>query len=320
MSNQAETLLVTGANGFLGSRIRALAPRYYPNATILAPTRQELDLTDRAATKDYLSKTKPTIVVHAAAKVGGIHYNELYPAEIFDTNILLTTNILAACAAAKVRKLVNVNSACGYPGEASGNLSEETYLDGPLHRSVEVYGFSKRAQLIGGRAYHKQYGLVTINLALANLYGPGDTFDFEGGRAHVVSALIRRFYEATRDSAPSVTCWGTGRAIREFIHVEDTAHAILRASQSFSDCDAVLNVGTGIGTTIKELTELVVELTGYRGSVLWDSSKPDGTMRKVLNIEKMKRALGWEPEISLRDGLMSSIEWFSKNYDEAIKR
>ena len=318
MVNLQETLLITGANGFLGSWIRKIAPQYYPIATILAPTHHELDIADKLATLAYFSKTKPTFVIHAAAKVGGINYNQLYPADIFDINVRMAVNVFTASVTAKVQKLTNICSACAYPGEASGDLKEQDFLSGPMHPSVEVYGFSKRALFLGGRAYYKQYDLASISLVLTNLYGAGDTFDFD--RAHVVSALIRRFFEAVRTNAPSVTCWGTGKAIRDFLHAEDASNAILRASQMYNDYQEILNIGTGIDTSIKELVDLIVELTGYRGAVQWDATKPDGAIRKVLDISKMEKILNWKPSISLREGLEKTIKWFSENYEEAIKR
>jgi len=318
MAQPQEKLLITGANGFLGSWIKKIAPQYYPDTAILFPTHHELDLTDRAAALEYFSTAKPTFVIHTAAKVGGIGYNRLYPADVFDVNVRLAANILAASAAAKVKKLTNISSACAYPGELSGDLKEQDFLNGPMHESVEVYGFSKRALLLGGRAYYKQYNLPSISVTLTNLYGPGDTFDFD--RAHVIAALIRRFVEAKRDNAPLVTCWGTGKAIREFLYAEDAAHAILRASQNYNDCNEIINIGTGIGTTIKELVEFIVEITGYKGDIQWDASKPDGTMRKVLNINKMRQALNWQPTTPLQEGLKHTINWFSENYEEAIKR
>ncbi len=318
MDQSREKLLITRANGFLGSWIKKVAPQYYPDATILTPTHHELDLTDRTAALAYFSANKPPFVIHTAAKVGGIGYNRLYPADVFDVNVRLAANILAASAAAKVKKLTNISSACAYPGGLSGDLKEQDFLNGPMHESVEVYGFSKRALLLGGRAYYKQYGLLSISVTLTNLYGPGDTFDFD--RAHVIAALIRRFVEAKRDNIPSVTCWGTGKAIREFLYAEDAAHAILRASQNYNDYNEIINIGTGIGITIEELVKSIVEITGYKDAIQWDTTKPDGTMRKVLNINKMKQALNWEPTTSLQEGLKRTIDWFSKNYEEAIKR
>jgi len=303
---------------FLGSWVKKKAPEYYPNAIILTPSHSELDLTDRKATLDYFSANKPDFVMHFAAKMGGLEYDRLYPADIFDSNLHMVTNVFAASAAAKVKKLINISAACAYPGESSGYLKEQDFLSGPMHESVEMYGFSKRAMLIGGRAYKKQHTLPSICVNLTNLYGPGDTFNFD--RAHVVPALIRRFIEAKRNNAPSVTCWGTGKPIREFLYVEDAAQALLIASQKYNDSNEIINIATGIDTSIKELTELVAELTGYQGIVEWDSSKSDGAMRKVLDTTKMKSVLGWEPTIPLREGLKRTIDWFAQNYDEAIKR
>lgn len=318
MNQSQEKLLITGGSGFLGSWVKKIVPQYYPNAIIITPSHNELDLTDRKATLDYFSANKPDFVIHLAAKMGGLEYDRLYPADIFDANLHMVTNVFAASAASKARKLINISAACAYPGETSGYLKEQDFLSGPMHESVEMYGFSKRAMLIGGRAYKKQYNLPSICVNLTNLYGPGDTFDFD--RAHVVPALIRRFVEAKRDNAPSLTCWGTGKPIREFLYVEDAAHALLLASQKYNDSNEIINIGTGIDTTIKELTEMVAELTEYKGDVQWNTSKSDGTMRKVLDTAKMKKVLDWEPSTPLREGLKRTIDWFEKNYDEAIKR
>ncbi len=318
MDQPQEKLLITGGSGFLGSWVKKNVSQYYPNVTILTPGHGELDLTDRQATFDYFSANKPDFVIHLAAKMGGLEYDRLYPADIFDANVRMVTNVLAASAAAKVKKLINISAACAYPGKTSGYLKEQDFLSGPMHESVEMYGFSKRAMLIGGRAYKKQYNLPSICINLTNLYGPGDTFDFD--RAHVVPALIRRFVEAKRNNAPSLTCWGTGKPIREFLYVEDAANALLNASQKYNDSNEIINIGTGIDTTIKELTEIVAELTEYQGAIQWDASKSDGTMRKVLDITKMKKVLNWKSTTPLREGLKRTIDWFSKNYEEAIKR
>lgn len=311
-------ILITGANGFLGSWVKEKTSVHYPEAKIFSPSRQEVDLTDKESTVDYFKRVQPDLVIHTAAKVGGINYNRLYPADVFDANSRMALNVLLASHESGVKKLVNISSACAYPGYDDMDLKESNFLNGPMHESVEVYGFSKRALFLGARAYKKQHGLHSVNLVLTNLYGPRDTYDFD--RAHVVSALIRRVAEAKKNNAPSITCWGTGKVIREFMYAEDAAEAILRAAKSYEDFNEPLNVGTGIGTSIKELVEAVVSITGYQGEVLWDTTKPEGTLRKVLDTVKMKKELQWEPPTSLEQGLSKTIKWFEENYEEALKR
>ena len=297
--------MVTGGSGFLGHHIVDAFKR--EGATVLVPRSRPYDLTNPVLAQRAFADLKPEIVVHAAADVGGIGYNREAPAQIFHNNLMMTGTILQAAQAAKIRKLVIVGSACAYPGDAAGDLKEDDFMDGSLHPSVECYGFSKRALYIGAKAYAEQYGLDSIFLMLTNLYGPGDKFDPR--ESHVAAALIRKFVDACRYNERSVTCWGTGDPVREFLYAPDCAQAILAATQHYSG-DAPLNIGTGMGTTIRELADLTAEVVGFRGGIEWDTSMPDGAMRKVLDVTRIREVLGWEPPTSLRDGLRETVEWY----------
>jgi GDP-L-fucose synthase len=301
-------VLITGGSGFLGRHIVEAFDKEGAETTVLRS--RDRDMTELGQVNQAFTEHRPEIVVHAAADVGGIGYNRLYPADIFRNNLIMTTNVFQAAKEARIEKLVIIGSACAYPGEVDGLMAEDDFLDGPLHDSVECYGFSKRALFIGAKAFREQYGLNSIFLILTNLYGPWDKFDPR--ESHVVAALIRKFVEAKANGDPQVECWGTGKPIREFLYVEDCAEAVVRATQVYDKPDP-LNMGTGTGTSIRELSEVIPEVVGYTGQVVWDASKPDGAMRKVLDVTKMKAELGWEPRISLRDGLRKTIDWFVEN-------
>jgi len=300
-------ILVTGGKGFFGSYIlEELVARGVPATNIFALGSTDCDLTNLEDTMRIFNQIQPNIVIHAAAKVGGIGYNVKYPTAIFRDNIKMALNILDAAVATKLDKLVIVGSACMYPGALTGNFKEEDLLNGPLHPTVEVYGFSKRALLLGARAYHKEFGLPYGFVVPTNLYGPRDTFDPD--RSHVVSALIRKFADAVLDKKPEVVCWGTGVAVREFIFASDAASAVVGLIEK--DYVEPLNIGTGIGTSIKELAELTAKLTNFQGKIVWDDTKPDGALRKVLDITRMKSVLNLEPKVSLEDGLKRTIDWY----------
>ena len=307
MELTGKRVMVTGGGGFLGgSIVRRLEQE---KAEVSTVRRKDHDLVDRAATMRAFEEIRPDVVVHAAADVGGIGYNRLFPADIFHNNVAMTANILDASAAAGVEKLVIVGSACAYPGDAVDVLKEEDLLAGPLHESVECYGISKRLLYMGAKAYHQQHGLNSIFLVLTNLYGPEDKFDPTD--SHVIAALVRKFVESTERGEPEVVCWGTGRPVREFLYVDDCAEAIVRAAKMYDELDP-LNVGTGTGTTIKELAETLRDVSGFKGEVVWDTTKPDGAAYKVLDISRMRERLQWEPGTSLREGLQRTVEWFRR--------
>ena len=307
MRVQGKRVLVTGGSGFLGRHV--VSQLRDQGAQVFAPRSKEYNLTRIEDTMQALNAVSPDIVIHAAANVGGIGYNRLFPAQIFRDNLLMACNILEACARVGIEKLAIVGSACAYPGEASGDLREEQLLSGPLHPSVACYGLSKRALFIGSEAYRNQYGLNSIFLVITNLYGPWDKYD--PNESHVVAALVRRFIEAKEANQPEVICWGTGTPVREFLYVEDCAQAISVAVEKY-DKPGPLNIGTGIGNSIEELAVTTAEVVGYTGEIRWDTTKPDGALRKVLDVTRMKTELDWQPKTSLKEGLAATAAWYWK--------
>lgn len=309
-------MLVLGGSGFLGGHVvhalRGISAR------VLVPSHAELDLVRLKTCREYFFKHRPVIVINCAGAISGLLRILDSPADIFDTNVRININVLKASQEAGVEKLVNIGSTCAYPGElATGYFREEAFFDGPMHPSVESYGFSKRAMVVGSTAYRQQYGLNSITLLLTNMYGPGDVFSVE--RAHVASALIKKFMVAKRKNEPVVEVLGTGQAVREFLYVEDAAEAILLAAEKYDDV-LPLNVGSGEETPIAVLAQLIKELTGYTGAIRWNTDGPDGALRKVSDISRIRRLLGWEPKFFLREGLKKTIKWFDEHYDEAVAK
>lgn len=311
MELKNKKITVTGGAGFLGSYI--VEAFQQAGAEVHVARSKDFDLVDISNVRKMIKETKPAVIIHAAANVGGIGYNRLYPADIFFDNVIMTGNVLkAASETTSLEKLVIVGSSCAYPGEVTGRLQEHQLFEGALHPSVECYGFSKRAAFIGSKTYREQYNLNSIVLLITNLYGPRDKMD--PTESHVVAALIDKFVRAVRSEEDTVTVWGTGKAVREFLHASDCAAAILAATR-FYDKPEMLNIGTGIDTSIKQLVELLVEVTQFKGAIVWDRSKPDGAMLKVLDVSKIKEELNWEATTSLRDGLKKSVEWYHSVLD-----
>ena len=312
---EGKKVLVTGGSGFLGHHIVHHLQDLGARVTVTESRTTDLTKIDEAL--DAIRKSEPEFIFHAAADVGGIGYNRAVPADIFRNNTLMAVNILEAARICPVKKLVLIGSACAYPGHVDGLMSEDRFLEGPMHESVEVYGFSKRALYLGGKAYRKQYGVNSIFLLLTNLYGPFDKYGPE--ESHVVAALVRKFANAKRVGLPSLTCWGSGKPTREFMYAEDCAQAIVRAGEVYESSEP-LNIGTGIGTTIEELATALAKLTGYKGKVLWDHSMPDGAMHKVLDVSKMEKTLGNLPITPLRDGLKKTLDWYSSRPEFLITK
>lgn len=301
MANKMDTgarILVTGHRGMVGRTfLQILEQRGFRN--VRTASRQECDLTDPAQVRSLFEAARPEYVFHFAAKVGGIQANRSHPADFLYENLAMQNNVIRQCSRAGVAKLLFLGSSCIYPREAPQPMKEEYLLTGPLEPTNEGYALAKIAGLRLAQYCHQQYGLACVNPMPCNLYGPHDTFDFE--RSHVLSALVRRFVDARDSRAASVALWGTGAARREFMHVQDLGEALLFLMERYDSAD-ILNVGTGEDLTIRQLAELIADLTGYEGRIEWDSSKPDGMPRKCLDVSRL-HALGYRHHIGLRAGI-----------------
>ena len=306
--NLDSKVFVAGSQGLVGSAIvRNLKQRGY-NSISSSPS-DHWDLRKRDDVDTFFRIHNPEYVFIAAAKVGGIHANSTYPAEFIYDNLMIQTNIIDAAYKNGVKKLIMLGSSCIYPRLAKQPMKEEELLTSELEPTNDAYAVAKIAGLRMARAYRQQYGFNAISLMPTNLYGPGDNFHPEN--SHVMPALIRRFHEAEKSDAPKVTCWGDGSAMREFLHVDDLAEACYVCMQDYDE-DYHINVGTGEDVTIKELTETIVDVVGYAGDVEWDTSKPNGTPRKLLNVDKIHK-LGWKHKIGLREGIVSTYRWYMEN-------
>lgn len=301
-------VLIAGKNGMVGSALVRLYDSF-SNFEVLSPTRQELDLLDRNLVFEYLSKNKPDLVVDAAARVGGIVDNNSYPVDFLSINLQIQTNLMDAAAKAGVKNFVFLGSSCIYPKFAPQPLKEEYLLSGPLEETNSAYAIAKIAGLRLIQAYREQYGYSWISTMPTNLYGPNDNFDFNS--SHVIPGLITKFHKAKIEKQNKVTLWGTGSALREFLHVDDLARAIKFTSEKYNDHEFI-NIGSGEEVAIKQLAELVRQVVGFEGEIKWDSSYPDGTPQKLLDSSKILK-LGWKPEIALTEGLASTYKWFLEN-------
>jgi GDP-L-fucose synthase len=304
--DRSARILIAGRRGLVGSAVwRHLASEGF--TALLGPTSRDLDFRDRPAVFEWFSAHRPHVVILAAARVGGIKANATRPTEFVSDNLRIQVNVLDAALQHGVRRLLFLGSSCIYPREAAQPIQEEALLTGGLEETNEAYAIAKIAGIMQVRAVRRQHGLPWISAMPTNLYGPGDNFHPED--SHVLPSLIRRFHEAYVEKAPKVVNWGTGSARREFLHVDDLARACLLLLERY-DSDSPINVGTGEDLTIRELSEMVASVVGYRGAVDWDLDQPDGTPRKVLDISRIT-ALGWKPEISLYDGMRSTYAWYT---------
>jgi GDP-L-fucose synthase len=272
-------------------------------------SRAQVDLLDSQQVQQYIRQEKPEIVVIAAARVGGISANSAYPVEFLSENLRIMVNILDACHESDVSRLLYLGSSCIYPRLAPQPIKEEYLLTGELEPTNEAYAIAKIAGVKLIQAYRRQYGRSWIAAMPTNLYGPGDNFDLES--SHVLPALLRRFHEAKVSGSNSMSAWGTGSPRREFLHVDDLAQACLFLLENYDD-EIPINIGCGTDITIKELTELVAGVVGFTGNIEWDSSKPDGTPRKLLDTSRINN-LGWKPTIQLSDGITETYRWFLDN-------
>jgi len=302
MIDRESVVLVTGALGMVGSAIvRLLQRRSFQR--VLAPSRRELDLCDREQVHAYFAKHRPDYVLMIAAKVGGIAANIADPVGFLSENVRMQINLFEACCKYRTRKNLFLGSSCIYPRECPQPMKEEYILTGPLEPTNEGYALAKIVGLKLAKYYHEQYGMLTICPIPCNIYGTNDHFDLQ--RSHVLAALVQRFVDAQDKGASSVTLWGTGKARREFIHVDDVAEALLYLMDNYHSPD-VINVGTGVDISIRDLATLIANEVGFTGEIDWDTSKPDGMPRKCLDISKLT-ALGFQPRIRLREGIRQTI-------------
>lgn len=297
-------VFVAGHRGLVGSAmVRRLTAAGHE---VITRDRALLDLRDAARTAAFLREESPDAVVLAAARVGGIMANDTYPVQFLEDNLRIQLSVVSGAHAAGIGRLLLLGSSCIYPRLAPQPIPESALLTGPLEPTNEAYALAKIAGVVQVRSYRRQYGASYISAMPTNLYGPGDNFDLE--TSHVLPALIRRFHEARRDGAPAVTLWGSGRPRREFLHVDDLAAACLLLLERY-DGEEPVNVGCGEDLSIGELAALVKEVTGYRGRIEWDASKPDGAPRKLLDVTRLA-ALGFAPRIALRDGIAGTYAWW----------
>ncbi|MCB9411302.1 MAG: GDP-L-fucose synthase [Actinobacteria bacterium] len=309
MPSQDAPIYVAGHHGLVGSAVwRALAAAGFTN--LVGFRSSEVDLTDRDAAADALATVRPAVVVDAAARVGGILANSTQPVDFLEDNLRIQTNLFAAAHNAEVPRLLFLGSSCIYPKFADQPIRESSLLTGPLEPTNQAYAIAKIAGIIGVQAYREQYGRAWISAMPTNLYGPGDNFDLR--TSHVLPAMIRKFHEAKLSGDP-VTLWGTGTPRREFLHTDDVASAVVHLLGHYDDPETI-NIGTGTDVTIAELAATIADVVGYEGEVRWDTGKPDGTPRKLLDVSRLL-ALGWRPQVSLRDGIASTYRWYLEQGD-----
>ncbi len=316
-------IFLAGHRGMVGSAIhRRLRARGTPEASILTRTRAELDLTDQRAVRAFMAEERPDLAILAAAKVGGIHANDTYPAEFLYENLMIEANVIHAAHLAGVQRLLFLGSSCIYPRLAPQPMAEDALLTAPLEPTNEPYAIAKIAGIKLCESYNRQYGRDYRSVMPTNLYGPGDNFHPEN--SHVLPALIRRFHEARERGDAAVTIWGTGTPRREFLHVDDMAAASLFVLDLPKDVYAAntdpmlshINVGTGTDVSIMELAQMVAEVTGFRGRIDNDPSKPDGTARKLMDVGRLA-AMGWRARIGLREGIEDAYRWYLENLEMA---
>ena len=317
--NKSDSFFVAGHRGMAGSAIcRALKRSGYQN--LLTASRDEVDLLDIQAVQRWFDEKKPTIVVLAAAKVGGIHANDTYPADFLLENLKIQTNVIETAWQSGVKRLLFLGSSCIYPKFAKQPIQEESLMTGALESTNEWYAIAKITGIKLCESLRKQHGFDAISLMPTNLYGPGD--NYHPKNSHVLPALIRRFHEAKMSGAESVTCWGTGSPMREFLHVDDLGDACVFALEHWQpnvDQCQFMNVGTGLDLTIRELAELVAEAVGFNGKILWDTTKPDGTPKKQLNVDKLK-GLGWSASVPLHRGIKETVQIFGEDFAKSLVR
>lgn len=302
-------ILVTGASGFLGGHVvKALLQHGIKKSNLYAPSSHELNLTKMADCKKAVKDID--IVIHLAAKIGGIGFNKEKPGEIFYENALMGIQLIECARNAGVEKFVTIGTVCAYPKDAPIPFKETSLWDGYPEEVTAPYGMAKKMMLVQGKAYYEQYGFKSIFLLPVNLYGPGD--HFESHYSHVMPALIKRIVDAKKNNAKEIVIWGTGKATREFLYADDAAQGIILATERYDKLDPV-NLGSGVEISIKRLVRLISEVVGYKGKIVWDDTKPDGVMRRKLNVSKAQKEFGFKSTTDLKKGILMTANWYIKN-------
>jgi GDP-L-fucose synthase len=305
-------VLVPGASGFVGRNLVPLLAK--TGCKVITPTRQEYDLLEQTQVRQMFADIRPDIVFHLAGLVGGILANKERPAEFCYQNLVMGAMVLHEAWRAGVQKYITLIGGCSYPANAPSPIKETELWNGYPQPESAPYSLAKAMSVVQAQAYRQQYGFNAVVLVPGNLYGPYDNFDLKN--AHVIPALIRKFYEAKMSGQDEVVAWGTGKPVRDFIYVEDACEAIILAAETYNGSE-IINISSGVQTAIRELVETIAELIGYQGRIRWDTSKPDGQMYKGFDVTRMREWLGYHPRTSLREGLRKTIEWFRANYANA---
>jgi len=309
---KGKKVIVTGGGGFLGSHVvEKLRDEGCMN--IFAPRSKEYNLVNEEDVIRLFEDVNPDIIIHAAARVGGIWANVRHPGEFFYENIMMNTLVMEYARQYHVEKFTAIGAGCAYPKSAEMPLKEETFFDGYPEETNAPYGFAKRMMAIQSKAYREQYGFNSIYLIPVNLYGPRDNFDLEN--SHVIPALVRKFVEAEKENKPKVTVWGTGEVTREFLYVDDAAEGIVLATERY-DRSEPINLGSGEEIKIKEIVSLIKELSGFEGDIEWDTTKPDGVKRRLLDVSKAKSEFGFEAKTKLEYGLKKTIDWYQNHLED----
>ena len=311
-SLKGKRVLVTGARGFVGSNFVPLLEK--TGCELIKVSRKDYDLTEQTEVRRMFAEKKPEVVFHLAGLIGGIMANKMYPADYNYQNLMIGTLVMHEAYKTGVEKYISLIGGCSYPAHAPSPIKETELWNGYPQVESAPYSLAKAMSVVQAQSYRKQYGFNAIIVVPGNMYGPFDNFDLEN--SHVIPALIRKYYEAHQNGVNEITAWGTGKPVRDFIYVEDACEAILKAAESYNGGE-IINISSGVQTTIKELVETVADVVGFKGSINWDTTKPDGQMLKGFDVTRMREWLGFECKTSLREGLEKTFKWYEENHSTA---